>query len=211
METIPEVTESTRLETEAIETGDMHYVARLFYNRLLQHPEQNGRDKYYYQYNSDSDQTLYEKLMGSHQICISARSCHEAKVVSAILQVLIDGHTFSLEKYLSLYQRLHSTNPHPAPLTVTNLFVLISNSDFLSEHSGHSSDVLKAVNPITHYEQTSSGSYEITPAEFEFVRVFDVDTVLEVLESMLVGNRSFDLNDRKQFVLNVLGCAPRSC
>lgn len=202
--------DSLFLDIESIDNNDMTYVVKLFldYFRTYQDNEEYTPNSYYYQYEFDNSQTLYEELMGSHQICISARSLHDAKIINAILRVLIDSHTFSLTNYIDLYDSMHSDKDKEniPPLTVTNFFDVISKSDALSDYEDYCSPHIKEPTPNTCH----GNRFEVLPDEIGAIRVFDRQTMRQIIELILMGEESFKTSDPKDFVLNILTSAVRA-
>jgi hypothetical protein len=198
--------ESTCVDREML--GDLSYVMTLFHNYFSEtapvSSHTNSTPCFYYQYGASESPTptLYEQLMASRQICISSPSCHKAKVCNAILQVLIDGDTSSLQYYIDLYDNMERDCETP-PLTITNLFVVISNSDRMSEHNGHNSGTIKdPVSSTCRDNENIVDGIELSPDDYSPVRVFDLPTIHKILDLVLVGN--FNANNRKEFVIDVL-------
>jgi len=75
---------------DATDIDDDKYVYNLFLTNLEEKKYKEGKENYYYQYEYDSNSTLYESLMDKHHIAIKSKSLKEAKVLNAILRCMID-------------------------------------------------------------------------------------------------------------------------
>ncbi|AYV75227.1 MAG: hypothetical protein Terrestrivirus1_101 [Terrestrivirus sp.] len=82
------------LDIDKVDRSDFDYCTQIYFNYLksFQNPNPDGENKYYYQYEGDSNTTYYESLMRHHIITISAQSYEEAMLCNVILRCLFDGH-----------------------------------------------------------------------------------------------------------------------
>jgi len=85
--------ENDEIDVAKIKSNDLKYTFSVFHWYLTNHLFSNkGNDKYYSQYECDSNQTTYEALMHIGAISIRAKSYEEAMVLNIILRTIIDGY-----------------------------------------------------------------------------------------------------------------------
>lgn len=97
----------------------------------------DDKQKYYYQYEDDSSQTVFERLMDTHSIAIKAGSLNEAKLLAIVLRVIIDGNTNAL--------LLSNLSDDQDEFTYNEYFTLLCKDSRLEEYKEYCTDKLKPV------------------------------------------------------------------
>jgi hypothetical protein len=129
--------ENEQVNVDKIEQNDLDYVFSIFHKYLTNHLFGNdGVSKYYYQYECDSNQTAYERLMDIGAISISARSYEETMVLNSILRIIIDGHTAGI-KFATNEEDENEDEVTIENLTMKILFNNIGKNKSLSQYKNY--------------------------------------------------------------------------
>jgi hypothetical protein len=116
------------------------YVIKLLLKILQYHSkcnlDDNNSEKYYYQYETCHEQTLYEQLMNHNMIVIKAKSYQEAMILNTCLRIIIDGHGGYLLNFVS-------ESEETLKISFDAYFKSINESKNLSEHENFISDKIK--------------------------------------------------------------------
>jgi len=170
------------ISTTKISNNDYEYCFNIF-NSCIDKQVYNGKYKYYYQYEMDSSQTLYEYLMNNNAIAISARSYKEAMVLNAILRTIIDGHTYSLECY---------TEDADIDVPSNSFFECIEKSDSMKQYKGFISSTLKKIKPLTYLNKHTNVKHFSSPYIFNMENIKKLINDSTLLDS-LKKNKKADL------------------
>lgn len=188
-----------------IENNDKKYVYSIFREYLQKYNSQKkAKTSYFYQYEFDSNQTIYELLMGSHMICIEADNLKLANLLNAILRVLIDDHTYSLEIFTDENNNVIKT------LLFHDFFTEIESFETLKMYKGYKSESIKKyINErLIYYISINKKLEKITilADEFDPVRIFNKNVILKILSDLI--NKACENNDtiysKKEKLLNIL-------
>jgi hypothetical protein len=161
--------------------------------------------KYYYQYESDKDVSLYEKLMNTHSIAILASCLEEANVLNEALKLLFNNNgsafIFQLEIYLEILHDIDMNNNH---ITIENFFDFIEESEDMSIYKNYKSKTLRTPSKTTLKYKIISGhnNREVTQTHYFVVdksRVFDNNKIKRLLRSLIPDNEI----DRVNYFLSI--------
>lgn len=151
---------------------NMGYVYGLFYAYITIF-EFFGDIKFYYQYEFDSQQSTYERLMNEDYITIAARSLEEANILNHILKCIIDEHTGYLDGILDDYSMKYNVSDDC--IRIDQFFSHIMKSNTISSYKDYVTDKPKEItNNILSISDIS--------IQINTVNIFDRDSILDILK-----------------------------
>lgn len=159
--------------------NNLAYACDIFHYYISHYEFPDGDLKYYYQYEFDSSQTIYERMMGGHCISIAARSLGEANIINVILHCIIDGHTGAIQEYIDDDD---NDDDDTIILSDKEFFTKIYNSKDISNYSDYVSDCAKDI----RCNEIHIGNDYRTQKKFHMIlnsiTVFDKDNILMLLK-----------------------------
>ncbi len=167
------------LNTKKIDEDDFPYAFDLFHEYILNMKDnEENNSHYYYQYEFDSSNTIYEDMMGNHCITINANSLKEANILNVILRCIIDGHLGSLMNYM-----VNDDGDDLEEMSVNDYFNNILKSKNLKNYKNYKSKTLKNINNNDIKLKYNSNNFNI---KFNGVKIFTKNNILNLLKDDIV-------------------------